>query len=233
MLRIAVYDDTREHCDEISALLERELKGRSAEIERFPSSGELQRYITSGGYRPDVAFLGVELWDGDGIEQAVRLNALVPSCRIVFVANSLHFATEVYRADHVWFILREELERRIGPALEKALAAPETVRGRSVLIRGKGRASLIPLERILYLERDGRRTLIRTEDGEYISSERPCQLLAGELAACFIRSHMSYWVNREKITAMEGGEFVLCDGTRIPISRSWRRAAKAAFLESR
>ena len=138
MLRIAVYDDTREHCEEISALLERELKGRCAEIERFPSSGELQRYITSGGYLPDVAFLGVELWDGDGIEEAVRLNALVPSCRIIFVANSLRFATEVYRADHVWFILREELESRIGPALEKALSQPECGRSPGLLVKSRG-----------------------------------------------------------------------------------------------
>ena len=233
MLRIAVYDDTREHCEEIAALLSRELKGRSAEIERFPSSGELQRYIVSGGYKPDVAFLGVELWDGDGIEEAIRLNALVPSCRIIFVANSLHFATEVYRADHVWFILREELEERIGPALKKALAAPECGHGRALLVKGKGRASLVPLDSVLYLERDGRRTLIRTAEGEHVTSERPSHLLADKLADSFIRSHMSYWVNRDKIASMECGEFVLCDGTRIPISRSWRRAAREAFLKSR
>lgn len=231
MLRIAVYDDTREHCEEISALLARELKGRCAEIERFPSSGELQRYITSGGYRPDVAFLGVELWDGDGIEQAVRLNALVPSCRIIFVANSLRFATEVYRADHVWFILREELEQRIGPALEKALSLPEFGRGRGLLVKWKGKVCFLPLNKILYLERDGRKTLIRTDLGEYVTSERPFQLLAGELSDSFIRSHMSYWVNREKISAMEGGEFILFGGTRVPISRSWRSAARTAFLE--
>ena len=44
---------------------------------------------------------------------------------------------------------------------------------------------------------------------------------------------MSYWVNKEKIAAMERDEFVLCDGTRVPISRSWRAAARTAFLEGR
>ena len=231
MLRIAVYDDTREHCEEISALLERELKGRCAEIERFPSSGELQRYVTSGGYRPDVAFLGVELWDGDGIEEAVRLNALVPSCRIIFVANSLRFATEVYRADHVWFILREELESRIGPALEKALSQPECGRSPGLFVKSRGKTSFLPLDEVFYLERHGRKTLIRTDSGEYVTSEFPKRLLEGEPADGFIRSHMSYWVNRDKIASMAGGEFILLDGTRIPISRSWRAAARKAFLE--
>ena len=233
MLRIAVYDDTIEHCAALAALVEHELKGRSAEIERFPSSGELLRYITSGHYSPDAALLGVKLWDGDGIALAQKLNELVPACRIIFLSDSLRDATEVYRAEHVWFILREELEARIGPALEKALSLPEFGHDRAILIRSKGRACLIPLDKLLYLERDGRKTLLRTEGGEQVTSERPCRLLEGGLSEHFIRSHMSYWVNKEKIAAMERDEFVLCDGTRVPISRSWRAAARTAFLEGR
>ena len=233
MLRIAVYDDTKEHCEQLSALLEHELKDRSVEIERFPSSGELLRYVTSGGYAPDIAFLGVQLWDGDGISFAEKLKELVPACRIVFLSDSLRPALDVYRVEHVWFILRSELPRFIGPALERAMAVPESVRGRGILVRGRGRATFVPLEKLLYLERCRRRTLVRTKNGEYVSSEHPDSLLEGEAADSFIRCHMSYWVNREMITAMEHSEFVLCDGTRIPISRSFRAEARAAFLESR
>lgn len=230
MLRIAIYDDTREHCEQIAALLERELKERHAEIEYFPSSGKLLSYITEGEFAPDLAFLGVTLRDGDGIALAQRLNKLVPACRIIFLSDHLRDATEVYRAEHVWFILHEELEARIGPALEKALSAPECGHGRGLLIRGKGKVCFLPLDRILCLERDGRKTLIRTGHGEFVTSERPAALLTGELADSFIRCHMSYWVNRDKVLAIEGSEFVLSDGTRVPISRSWRASARAAFL---
>ena len=233
MLRIAIYDDTIEHCEQLSALLENELKGRGAEIERFPSSGELLRYITSGGYAPDIAFLGVRLWDGDGISLAEKLKELIPACRIVFLSDSLRPASEVYRVEHVWFILRSELPRFIGPALERAMSVPESIRGRGILVKGRGKATFVPLEKLLYLERCRRKTLVRTLNGEYVSSEHPDSLLEGEAAESFIRCHMSYWVNRERITALERGEFVLTDGTRIPISRSFRAAARAAFLENR
>ena len=233
MLRIAIYDDTREHCELIASMLEHKLSDRRAEIECFPSSGELLRYIAEGNYTPDAAFLGVTLRDGDGIALAVKLNELIPACRIIFLSDSLRDATEVYRAEHVWFILHEELEERLGPALEKALERRECGCCRSVLIRGRGQARLISLDKLLYLERDGRKTLVRTTDGEYVTSERPCQLLAGGLADGFIRSHMSYWTNREKIEAMERDEFVLCDGSRVPISRSWRTTANKACLEGR
>ena len=230
MIRIAVYDDTVEHCEELAALLEKEMKGRSAEIERFPSTGELLRYITSGGYAPDIAFLGVKLWDGDGIALAEKLNEIIPSCRIVFLSDSLQPASEVYRAEHIWFILRSELPRFLGPALERALSAPESVRGRGILVKGRGKATFVPLGKLVYLERCRRKTLVRTQNGEYVTSERPASLLEGEAAESFIRCHMSYWVNREKIASLERDEFVLFDGTRIPISRSFRASARAAFL---
>ena len=231
MIRIAVYDDTREHCDQLAALLQETLKGRSVEVERFPSTGELLRYITSGGYSPDIAFLGVKLWDGDGIDLAERLNELIPACRIVFLSDTLQPASEVYRAEHVWFILRSELPRFLGPALERALSAPESARGRGILVKGRGKAIFVPIEKLLYLERCRRKTLVRTQNGEYVSSERPAVLLEGEAAEGFIRCHMSYWVNRDRIAALERSEFVLTDGTRIPISRSFRASARAAFLE--
>ena len=162
-----------------------------------------------------------------------KLNELVPACRIIFLSDSLRDATEVYRAEHVWFILHDELEQRIGPALQRALSVPDFKRSKGLLVKGKGRVCFVPLEKILYLERDGRKTLIRTEDGEYVSSERPFRLLEGGLADAFIRSHMSYWVNREKIAAIERDEFVLCCGRRVPISRSWRSAARHAFLDEK
>ena len=230
MLRIAICDNTKEHCFALAALIEQELRGKRVEVECFPSSEELLRHIRSGIYKPDIAFLGVELWDGDGIALAEKLNKLIPSCRIVFLSDSLRPASEVYRAEHVWFILRSELPRFIGPALERAMSTTDLGRGRGIMVKGRGRATFVPLEKLLYLERCSRKTVIRTENAEYVSSEPPASLLEGKAAESFIRCHMSYWVNREKISAIERDEFVLSDGTRIPISRTWRDSARAAFL---
>lgn len=232
MLQIAICEDTKTHSQEISDALERELKHRRAEIECFHSSGELMRYISFGGYVPDLAILGVRLNGESGIELAERLNERLPSCRIIFVSDELHDATEVYNAEHVWFMLRSELGARIGPALRRALSHSAADRGKGLLLRGRGKTVFLPLDELLYLERDRRRTLVMTERGEYSSAETPGKLLAGALAGGFVRSHRSYWVNRDKIDAMERDEFILTGGLRVPISRSWRAAARAAFLEA-
>ena len=141
MLRSAICDNTKEHCFALAALIEQELRGKRVEVECFPSSEELLRHIRSGIYKPDIAFLGVELWDGDGIALAEKLNELIPSCRIVFLSDSLRPASEVYRAEHVWFILRSELPRFIGPALERAMSTTDLGRGRGIMVKGRGRAT--------------------------------------------------------------------------------------------
>ena len=232
MLQIAICEDTQTHAQEISAAVERESADRRAEIECFSTGEELLRYIQAGGYLPDIAILNTRLRDGDGILLAEELNERLPACRIIFVADSLSDATEVYRAEHVWFLLRSELEVRIGPALTKALAPKRTGGGQGLLLRSRGTAIFLPLESILYLERDRRKTLVITAEGEFSASECPGKLLSNGLAEFFVRSHRSYWVNREKIRALDRDEFILSDGRRVPISRSWRAAARAAFLQS-
>ncbi len=232
MLHIAICEDTPAHARRLASLLEARLSPHRAQIEDFPSPDELLRYIEAGPYAPDLAFLGVECGNGSGISLAEKLNEIVPGCRVVFLSDSLEAVKEAYRAEHVWFILRGELRERLAPALNKALSPLDAGRGMGLLIRGKGRAVFLPLEEILYLERDGRRTLIRAESGEYVSSDCPSRLLSGGLESSFVRSHRSYWVNKGKISAMERGEFVLSDGRRVPISRSWRRAARDAFFDS-
>ena len=156
---------------------------------------------------------------------------LSPACRIIFVSDELRFATEVYRADHVWFLLRGELDSRIGPALRKALSSLDSLRSRGIVIRSRARANFVPLDDVLYVERVCRQTLVRTEKGVFSSSERPNRLLSGGLSDQFIHCHRSYWVNKSRIEALEHEDFVLTNGERIPISRSRRAAAREAFFD--
>lgn len=229
MLRLAICDCKQENRFQLSALLESKLKPLDCEIESFCCTEELLRYI-SADYSPDIAVLGIASDSDRAISLAEKLNALVPVCRIIFVSDELRFATEVYRADHVWFLLRSELEERIVPALRKALSSLESRRSSGIVIRSRGKVTVVPLEEVLYLERDGRHTIIRTEKESYTSSEPPSRLLKNALARSFIHSHRSYWVNKAKIESLEHDDFVLSSGELVPISRSRRAAARDDYI---
>ena len=111
MLRIAICDDERIHRRHTAELIDSALAARSADISCFDSSEALLQAVVSG-YAPDIAVLDIQMGEMDGISLAKRLNALTPSCRIIFVTSYLAFATEVYSTEHVYFILKSQMPFR-------------------------------------------------------------------------------------------------------------------------
>lgn len=71
---------------------------------------------------------------------------------------------------------------------------------------------------------------MHTTDGDLETTQSPQALLAGDAAGEFIRCHQSFWVNCRAIVGMEHETFCLSDGTRVPISRSYRKNAREAFF---
>ena len=81
------------------------------------------------------------------------------------------------------------------------------------------------------MERILRRTkltlLDSTEDWTPLT---PAELLNTDGTQQFIRCHQSYWVNFRRIETMENGCFLLPNGLRVPISRTYRSAAREQFF---
>lgn len=233
MLNVAICDDNALHLKHACALIARELVSYVPEIEGFGSAEELLNCVSIGDYAPDIAVLDIDLNGESGIDLAKKLNAAVPGCQIIFLTGYIDYAPDVYDAEHVWFVLKEAAESRIGPALQKALDASARQRAPAVGIMAKsqGKAVLIPLRDILYIDRVGRKSRIVTTSENYIVTKTPDKLIPPDIADVFIHCHQGYWVSIGKISALERNEFVLHDGTRIPISRTQREQARTRFFE--
>lgn len=169
----------------------------------------------------------------DGISLAKRLNALTPSCRIIFVTSYLAFATEVYSTEHVYFILKSQIDERIGSALEKAVSAIDADRGSGAMlpVKVRGGTELIPVKDVKYVERLSRKTHVVAAGSELWSAHAPAELLSGHEER-FIRCHQSIWVNPQWVSAMKSDEFLLKDGASLPISRGYKQSARDAFFAS-
>lgn len=234
MLRAAICDDERIHRQRTAELTERILDGREADISCFDGADALLRAVKSG-YSPDIAILDIEMGEEkmDGISLAKMLNELVPACRIIFVTSYLAFATDVYRTEHVYFIVKRQLESRLGDALAKAIAALDAeMNSDSVLaVKTRGATERIPVKDVKYIERLGRKTHIVTTSSELWNSRLPAELLHGHEQQ-FIRCHQSIWVNPAWISAMKSDEFQLTDGSSVPISRSFKQGARELFFAS-
>ena len=110
-------------------------------------------------------------------------------------------------------------------ALRKALGALSTEK--TLTLRRGGSYQRVGLDTVLYLERSLHKMLVHTTVGDLETTQSPQALLAGDVAGEGIRRHQ---VNCRAIVGMEHETFCLSDGTRVPISRSYRKDAREAFF---
>ena len=228
MIPIAVCDDERVHGLRTREVILSHGGVQDTEVQLFETPDALLDAIRLRDYSPQVAVLDIRMVGMDGIQLAEQINDLLPQCAVIFLTAFLEYATDVYETRHVYFILKSELEQRIGSALEKAFNVKEI--SPCLYLSSGAAVKSVLLRDILYLERILHKTKVCTRNGAETVTASPAELLKDVPEGTFIRCHQSYWVNYGHIAAMEKNEFVLSDGTQIPISRTFRGSARAAFF---
>lgn len=232
MIYLAVCDDNSAHLDYTCRLLQSSDIGAHAVIEQYHTGKSLLFAMTNNEYRADIAILDIVLDDSDGISLAKNIHALDPSCQIIFLTAYLPYATQVYEVEHTYFVLKSEIKTYLMPALQKALSKREQTLHNMLVIQSGTDTVVMAYNDVLYLERVVRKTSVVLKNGSaYITNQTPDMLLQN-ITAPFIRCHQSFYVNPMNISAMGQDAFTLFGGIKIPISRSFRKQARAAFFES-
>lgn len=88
------------------------------EIKCFYTSKELLDYQD---IPLDAVFLDIELGRQNGIMIAKKLNRIRPNCRIIYMTNYLHYATEIYNTEHIWFVVKKQFRDKIGEIINRIL----------------------------------------------------------------------------------------------------------------
>lgn len=230
MLKIAVCDDDKLHLSHTRKLAESYLAEHQLDVSEFGGANELLFRMDGEGYVPDIALLDIQMPDIDGIELAREINRCAPECKIVFISSYIFYAPDVYDTEHIYFVLKSQIEERLPAALEKAVAS--LAKPKAFLIVKLGASvNRIPTDNVYYLERALHKTRIVTDNGRYLTSQSPASLLATVAQDdIFIHCHQSYWVNAKCVKTMELNEFILRDGSSVPISRAQKAKAKDEFF---
>lgn len=234
MLNIAICDDELVQLTRTEKIISSKLSAYYPEIECFNSAESLRQSMSVGDYVPDIAVLDIELGGIDGISLAKELNQLVPRCRIIFLTNHIDYAPDVYFTDHTWFVLKSNMEKTIGPALEAAiimLSADKTTAPK-ITVKSGGEISVIPVSQILFIEIVDRKARIVTEAGEKTSSRPPKEFLGNIPEGCIVRCHQSFYVNIDKIFSIDKNELIVSGNYRIPIGRTYKSNLKTQFFKN-
>jgi len=234
-MRILIVDDERPARDKLRRLLEQE-SDVTALAEARDGIEALDRIEA---FKPDVAFLDIQMPEVSGIELAASLPA--PAPLIVFATAFDQYAIRAFDANAIDYLLKPYDRARLQRALERVrqrLQAPRPLPAfdsghqvRQLLITERGVTRVIRVDQVQWIETADNYVVLHT------ATEQPLmrQTLAGlldKLGPRFVRCHRRAAVQLEwidSVVALDKGdcELVLRGGARVPCSRQY----KASVLE--
>lgn len=230
MLDVIICDDNELHLSYTAQLTAKFLSTESVQLRTYTDPIQMFSDLETEQQLPDIAILDIQFPELNGINAAKKLHRLVPDCKNIFLTSYLSYAPDVYQAEHVYFVLKEQMKERLPEALARAL---EEMRksNRYFIFKAGSDICRIKISSVYYLERMLHKTKIATSEGDYLSAQLPADILIrNRCENAFIRCHQSYWVNPEAVQRLGTESFELVNQESIPISRSRRQATKEKFF---
>ena len=165
----------------------------------------------------------------DGIALAQQLQELCPGLQVIFMSESDGFYPDVYEADHVWFLHKPIDGLLLYKAWNRAMQRLDRWESRMFTYQFAKTTHRIPLQEILYFEKDRRKVIIRTKGpGEDPSFYGTMDDVMPQLDHHFVRCHNSYVVSLPSVDTWTKTSFSI-GRHKIPISRKYAKAAKEAL----
>lgn len=220
-MRAAIIDDVALYREEIRECLIRCLDEKEAEspalVEEFTSGEEFLSAFTPETY--DMIFIDQYMPGLSGVETAAKIRTLDQQAALVFVTSSTDHITDGCEVHACGYLVKpcryEDFVKIVENAMVEKLRNSRFIRvdQENILLR-----------EILWCGQDGRDIQIHTDSQGSLRFRLPFRVLADLLAPYpqFLNYSKNCTVNLERVECMDGLDFVMDTGERIPFSR-WDR----------
>lgn len=229
MLKIAICEDSEIFVEIIKKNIETILKV-PYELRPFLSGKEFITSLPEIGCPYDIVFLDISLGEDtvSGIELGQMINGENPRTQLIFISQYLEYASDVYSTKHTYFIYKNRLNEYLPTALDAALKNLQTDEEQYLIIKIKRSHLRIPVNDILYLERNLRETTVHTRTETYTVRDK-LNVLQQQLPEFFVCCHRSFLVNLHAVSKLQHTEITLNTGQQIPVSRAHYEDVKKSF----
>ena len=231
-MRILIVDDERPARDKLRRLLAEEAD--VTEVDEARDGVDALTRIES--FRPDVAFLDIQMPEVSGIEVAASLTS--PAPLIVFATAFDQYAVKAFDANAIDYLLKPYDKARLQRALQRVRERFATPRElppfdsgqpvRQLLITERGVTRIVKVDQIQWIETADNYVVLHTEKEQPLMRQTLSGLL-DKLGPGFARCHRRAavqlsWI--ESVVALDKGdcELVLRGGQRVACSRQYKPA---------
>ena len=165
------------------------------------------------------------------METARRLRAADAGLQLVFVTGYADRVFDGYSVGALGYLMKPPKQEQLAQVLDRAQAALYRGLDRAYICRSGDTRYRIPVANILYFVSDRRQVTCVTAGRDYTFYGK-LDAVAEEVGAAFVRIHQRYLVRAGAVDRLEGGEVVLRDGRRLPVSRSCQQSALLALTRA-
>lgn len=231
-MKIIICDDNEKDAEQAKDIIGRCLDRNSYAI-KIKSPQDIYVAAEEDLLKCDIMVMNVKFEEEnlDGIILGSLINKKLPACQIIYYTNILEYAPVVYETRHCYFLLKQNMERILPKAINKALETYTKVIDDEIIeVLSNGHKCFISQSKIMYIERVNRLINIYDEKKVY-----PCYMslkqVEKKLNACFVRCHGGYIVNLGQVIGVENLEISLKGGIKIPIGKSFDNQFKIRYLD--
>lgn len=225
MVEILIFDDDRQVAE---TLREQVLDVFPGECNVRCCSGAADLAALGETDAPDIVLMDILLDGQNGIDLARRYFPKERGVSVIFVTGYLEYVTDVYEADHVYFLPKPVQADKLRRALDKAMAACDDAPC-AFSVRVNGKLQRIDLRDVYCIESFYRKLRVRMA-GEAVECYGSISELPRPVLTRMIHCHKSFLVNPEHVRTMDRKSFLLKNGTVIPISRTRYAMSREKFL---
>ena len=227
MIKAAVVDDDKESLGCITGYLKRFAGETGNEIVSVAFEEAISFLEQSHFF--DLVFLDIEMPLINGMRAAEKLRETNESIALIFVTNTAKYAVNGYSVNAIDYLLKPVNYTRFSALMKKTVRMlGKTEKDDITLHTSDGMRKLL-LSSVLYVEIKEHLLIWHAENGNtetWGALKDVEKMLPHE---DFIRCNHSCIVGLKHVASVSGDTAVLYDGTRIPVSRSKKKAFTERF----
>ena len=176
------------------------------DFEIFDTANGSEAIAIAKGHYPHIALLDIELGEDEslnGLEVARLIKNISPKTKFVFITGYSNYALDSFSVHPYDYILKPiNIEKVINTlnALGNMINSRKnsSVSPEKIIVRNKNETIFIPLNEITFIETQYRGTVIHCENEVYPNFQTLADI-EKQLDKCFIKTHKSFIVNKNKI----------------------------------
>ncbi len=213
---IAICDDEAILCKDLQERLYKYSKQHSIElvVEIFYDGNDLldckQQF--------DVVFLDYQMPNIDGIQTAKKIRETNSQCTIIFLTNYPEIVYDTFTVETFRFLIKPIDNKKLNEALDSYCRKIDFYY--PITVNVDGDIHKINTRDIIYIEADGKNSIIRLNNGCFHSPKTLAAVYELLPKKCFFKTHRSYVVNYGYIEKYNKKSIKFTNGEYAKISRN-------------